>query len=299
MKVELFKSLDEIQKLVRYYITLYATWLLVLASLDLRKANQSQFSLLNVLIETHWSSLVFGVCFFFFIFILYLRINNLKLIIQELNHHNAWDQEDINKIKSPNWLLSPLSESKLGPVAFFAVIFVGFIHLNLITCGHLFASGYSHPFQLIGWIDLFFLVASLLLISSVVKTLCQMRGAPPWRRILITVFSIQIVVTLFLFIYYFVSFQIVSQQEQDSAKAVLSNFQSGCAIANHYDGERIFGVRPTCWHKLTFKSKEKLMKSVGLLCQIKNRGRVYVEVKDGKTNKTIAIYSKRHGLTVY
>ena len=299
MKGNLFKSIDELQRLLRYYIALYATWLLVFASLDLRKSNQSQFSFLNVLIETHWSSLIFGVCFFIFIFILYLRIHNLKLIIQELNHNNAWDQKDINKIKSPNWLLSPLSESKSGPFAFFAVILVGSIHLNFITCGHLFASGYSHPFKLIGWIDLFFLVASLLFISCVVKTLCRMRGAPPWSKILITLFSIQIAVTLFLVIHYFGSFQILSQQEQEKAKTVISNFQSGCCIANHYDGERLFWVSPACWHKLTFKSKKELMESVGLLCQIKNRGRVYVEVKDDKTSKTIAIYSKRHGLTVY
>ena len=299
MKEDLFKSLDELKKLVRYYITLYATWSLVLAGLDLRKANQSQFSFMNVLIETHWSSLVFGVCFFIFIFILYLRIHNLKLIIQELNRHNAWDQEDIKKIKLPCWILSPLSESKLGPVVFLTIIFVGFINLNLITCGHLFASGYSTPFKLIGWIDLFFLVASLFIISFVVKTLCIMRGSPPWHKILIPFLSIQIVVTLILVLYYFISFQKFSQQEQDRANTHISDFQNGCAIAYDYEGERIFWVSPTCWQKLTFKSKKEIMEDVGLLCRIKNRGRVYVEVKDDKTGKTIAIYSERHGLTVY
>lgn len=106
-------------------------------------------------------------------------------------------------------------------------------------------------------------------------------------------------VALLLFIYYFGSFQKPSQQKQNEAKAAISKFQSRYAIANHYDGERIFWVSPTCWHKLTFKSKGELMKSVGLLCQIKNRGKVYVEVKDDKTGKIIARYSKRHGLTVY
>ena len=301
MKDELFKSLDELQKLMKYYVTLYITWLLVFISIHLGKSNQSEFNFLNISINTRWSSFIFGVCFFIFILILYLRIYNLKLIVQKLNYHNAWDQKHISNIKSTNWLLSPLSESKIGPMLFFIVVLVGLIHLNFLTCAHFWFSGYSTTFRLIGWADLFFLAASLLIICFVAKTLCIMRGGPSLRRILITVFSINIVVTLSIFIYFFLflgtPFCKPSQSEQDEITQKVSEFKY--VFGDHYDGERKLWVWPTYWNELTFESKKKLMEFAGLLCKIKNRGPIYIEVKDYKTGKTIAIYSKNYGLTVY
>ena len=96
-------------------------------------------------------SLVYGLLFGIFIFILFLRMRFLKITVDQM-------QEEVNcdpYIFFP-WLASPFHKLTTGFILFWIPITIGFTELSIVTGGHLFRdSNYLMPwlFELIGIVD--------------------------------------------------------------------------------------------------------------------------------------------------
>jgi hypothetical protein len=139
MQNNIAESLKGLRKIFNYYLAAIGMLLLTLiTSLEMFNKDRvpgSPMKIFNIDIYPHYFSLVYGLLFLAFIFVMYLGIRNLRITIEK--HENDYSKETDSRIISLfPWLTSPFHKSKFGPTSFVFAIWMGFTILAIVTISH-------------------------------------------------------------------------------------------------------------------------------------------------------------------
>jgi len=173
--------LKEIKKLFNYYIYMVALRFLAWLIDSLKPEPKGTIEIFNLEIYPFYFSLVYGILFIVFIFLLFTRIRLLRKTIAKVDFGE--DEEFSLQLKNFPWIASPIHELKVGYRIFRSIIAGGSLWLLWLSIAHILGRGYTqwqakvtHGIYIsIGWIDAVLLVGCIFLIVLIFKDISHIR----------------------------------------------------------------------------------------------------------------------------
>ena len=183
------EAMKSIRSLMNYYVMFLATysmgWLayILRSEINTFKAllvksgllkRTDTFKVFGVEISSEFISLVFGILFLAFIFILFLRIRQLRTIFNLLKG----SRESFNTTyhaKYLPWITSPFHPSIIYLCLFGVLLLIGFIYLLLAAVSHIIQINKPLGFRLIGFGDLIVFGITFFMTWDIAKTVVALR----------------------------------------------------------------------------------------------------------------------------
>lgn len=177
----LFKSLEYMRSFFNLYIITISSFAIMelIGYINNKYYNQdSKISFLNNTIYSDYFSLIYGILFLVFSFILFLMFLQLNTIISQIPIEKDISTKLFETLKYFPWISSPFHINFSGLIFFIFLISGGIIYTLSLSLSHLFKTppvGKEFLFKGIGFFDLTVFIITLLLMVKIGKVVSEIR----------------------------------------------------------------------------------------------------------------------------